>query len=86
MLDLIHEDLNRVIDKPFTELSDVPNRSDVEVAKEYWENHTARNRSIIVDLMHGQLKSTITCLTCGRLATAFDPYLSIQLPIDALEE
>ena len=31
--------------------------------------------------MYGQLKSTVTCLTCSRIATAFDPYLSVCLPI-----
>ena len=62
-------------------MSDTPNRSEAEVAKEFWENFTARNKSIIVDLMYGQLKSTVTCLTCGKIAITFDPYLSIQLPI-----
>ena len=87
MLDLIHEDLNRVIKKPYIEMSEELNRPDAVVAKEFWDAFTARNRSIIVDLMYGQLKSTVTCLECGRVATNFDPYLSIQLPIpDPIEK
>ena len=31
--------------------------------------------------MYGQLKSTVTCLTCSRVANAYDPYLSVCLPI-----
>lgn len=51
------------------------------VAKEYWDAFTARNRSIIVDLMYGQLKSTVKCHSCKNISTAFDPFLSICLPI-----
>lgn len=31
--------------------------------------------------MYGQLKSTVKCLTCKNISTAFDPFLSICLPI-----
>ena len=78
---MIHEDLNRITKKPYIEMSEDQNRPDAVIAKEFWDAFTARNRSIIVDLMYGQLKSTVTCLTCGRIATNFDPFLSIQLPI-----
>ena len=56
LLDLIHEDLNRVKVKPYLENNDEPNRPDEVVAKEYWDNFLARNQSIITDLMYGQLK------------------------------
>ena len=85
LLDLIHEDLNRVTEKPYVERRDDEGREDQIVALEYWENFIARNQSIIVDLMYGQLKSTVTCLTCGNTAKAFDPYLSIQLPLEKPE-
>ena len=81
LLDLIHEDLNRVRTKPYVEMSEDTSRPDAAIAKEFWDGFKARNSSIIVDLMYGQLKSTVTCLTCGRIATAFDPYLSVCLPI-----
>lgn len=67
--------------KPYVEMGDTENRPDHVVAKEYWDGFLARNASIIVDLMYGQLKSTVTCLTCNRVANAFDPYLSVCLPI-----
>lgn len=62
-------------------MSEEEGRTDQVVSKEFWDAHLARNKSIIVDLMMGQLKSTVTCLTCKRIATAFDPYLSVCLPI-----
>ncbi|XP_058105703.1 ubiquitin carboxyl-terminal hydrolase 8-like isoform X2 [Magnolia sinica] len=50
LLDGLHEDLNRVKHKPYLEAKDAHGRSDEEVADEYWENHLARNDSIIVDV------------------------------------
>ena len=81
LLDLLHEDLNRITKKPYIEMSEELNRPDEVVAKEFWDAFIARNKSIIVDLMYGQLKSTVRCLACQNVSTAFDPFLSIQLPI-----
>jgi len=81
LLDLIHEDVNRVKTKPYVEVSEDMNRPEETIAKEYWDGFQARNASIIVDLMYGQYKSTVTCLTCGRVKHGYDPYLSVCLPI-----
>ena len=86
LLDLIHEDLNRVRVKPYVEMSEDMSRPEVEIAAEYWNAFKARNSSIIVDLMYGQLKSTVKCLTCSRVANAYDPYLSVCLPIHKEEK
>jgi ubiquitin C-terminal hydrolase len=43
LVDLIHEDLNRVTNKPFVEIGENANRTEIEIAAEYWEKHTARN-------------------------------------------
>ena len=86
LLDLIHEDLNRVQQKPYVEMSEDMTRPEHVVAKEFWDGFQARNASIIVDLMYGQLKSTVTCLTCSRVANAYDPYLSVCLPIHKEEK
>lgn len=42
-------------EKPYRELKDSDGRSDEEVAQEAWDYHLSRNRSIIVDLFHGQV-------------------------------
>ncbi|KAG1684339.1 Ubiquitin carboxyl-terminal hydrolase 32 [Nymphon striatum] len=85
LLDGLHEDLNRVHVKPYTELKDSNGRPDVIVAQEAWENHILRNKSIIVDLFHGQLKSKVTCKVCGHTSVRFDPfnYLSLPLPMES---
>lgn len=44
-----------------------------------------RNRSIVVELFHGQLKSKVTCGVCQRESVRFDPfnYLSLPLPLES---
>ncbi|XP_050522495.1 ubiquitin carboxyl-terminal hydrolase 32 [Daktulosphaira vitifoliae] len=85
LLDGLHEDLNRVHGKPYSELTDSEGRPDVTVAEEAWENHIVRNKSIVVDLFHGQLKSKVTCKECGHESVRFDPfnYLSLPLPMES---
>ncbi|XP_050441466.1 ubiquitin carboxyl-terminal hydrolase 32 [Adelges cooleyi] len=85
LLDGLHEDLNRVHGKPYSELTDSEGRPDVIVAEEAWENHIVRNKSIVVDLFHGQLKSKVTCKECGHESVRFDPfnYLSLPLPMES---
>ncbi|XP_037889986.1 ubiquitin carboxyl-terminal hydrolase 32 isoform X1 [Glossina fuscipes] len=83
-LDALHEDLNRVMDKPYSELRDSNGRPDKIVAAEAWAQHHARNQSIIIDLFYGQLKSKVSCLCCGRESVRFDPFslLSLPLPVE----
>ena len=81
LLDGLHEDLNRVTDKPYVELKDSLGRSDVIVAAEAWENHILRNKSIVVDLFHGQLKSKVTCKVCSHESVRFDPFTFLSLPL-----
>ena len=56
LLDALHEDQNRVINKPYIELPDNQGRPDETVAVEAWDAHRARNDSIITDFFHGQFK------------------------------
>lgn len=81
LVDTLHEDLNRVIEKPYIESKDSDGRPDAVVSQEHWEAYTARNKSVIVDLMYGQLKSRLTCFTCGSVSNTFDPFLALSVPI-----
>ncbi|KAL3315184.1 Ubiquitin carboxyl-terminal hydrolase 15, partial [Cichlidogyrus casuarinus] len=81
VLDGLHEDLNRILKKPYIEAKDADGRPDPEVAEEAWNMHKARNDSIIVDLFHGQLKSTVVCPSCNFVSVTFDPYASLSLPL-----
>lgn len=84
MLDGLHEDLNRVTEKPYSELKDSDGRADSVVAAEAWAQHHARNQSVVIDLFYGQLKSKVSCLGCGRDSVRFDPFslLSLPLPVE----
>lgn len=84
LLDGLHEDLNRVTEKPYSELKDSDGRPDSVVAHEAWAQHHARNQSIVIDLFYGQLKSKVSCLGCGRDSVRFDPFslLSLPLPVE----
>eukprot|EP00249_Psilotum_nudum_P021021 c27938_g1_i1 orf=647-3565(+) len=81
LLDGLHEDLNRVKLKPYVESKDADGRPDEEVAHEYWENHKARNDSIIVDICQGQYKSTLVCPVCSKVSVTFDPFMYLSLPL-----
>ena len=81
LLDGLHEDVNRVHEKPYVELKDSNGRPDSIVAQEAWENHGKRNQSIIVDLFQGQLKSQVRCLHCSHCSVTFDPFTFLSLPL-----
>jgi hypothetical protein len=83
LLDALHEDQNRVKNKPYIELPDANGRPDEEVAAEAWKAHLARNNSIVTDLFHGQFKSTVRCPACGRVSVTFDPFCAVSVPLPA---
>lgn len=49
----MHEDLNRVVNKPTTEDIEITNEPDSEAASTFWNNYQKRNDSIIADLVAG---------------------------------
>ncbi|CAA0843231.1 Ubiquitin carboxyl-terminal hydrolase 9 [Striga hermonthica] len=81
LLDGLHEDLNRVKQKPYIEAKDFDGRPDEEVADEFWRYHKARNDSIIVDICQGQYKSTLVCPKCNKISITFDPFMYLSLPL-----
>jgi ubiquitin carboxyl-terminal hydrolase 4/11/15 len=83
LLDGLHEDLNRVKTKPSVEPVEGGTRPDHEVAEESWQNHLARNDSMLVDTFHGQYKSTVECDNedCRNVSVTFDPFMYLSLPI-----
>ena len=56
------------------------------VAKEAWEGYLKRNDSIIVDLFHGLLKSTLVCPECNKVSIQFDPFCYLSLPLPQKRE
>jgi len=70
LLDGLHEDLNRIIKKPYVEKPDWEDGGDLELvrlAKESWDGYLLRNDSVIVDLFQGQYQSTLVCPECKKV-------------------
>ncbi|XP_039182511.1 ubiquitin carboxyl-terminal hydrolase 19 isoform X5 [Crotalus tigris] len=81
LLDGLHEDLNRIQNKPYTETVDSDGRPDEVVAEEAWQRHKMRNDSFIVDLFQGQFKSKLVCPVCSKVSITFDPFLYLPVPL-----
>ena len=83
LMDNLHEDLNRIIDKPSVPPVEDGGRPDVEVAHESWDAFEMRNKSHVVDKMMGQFRSHLTCPNpaCKNEARKFDEYMSVPLPV-----
>ncbi|CAD8139779.1 unnamed protein product [Paramecium pentaurelia] len=81
LLDGLHEDLNKVFNKPIVKEVEIIDETDFEASRIFWNNYILRNQSKIQQLMVGQYKSTLVCPNCHRVSKTFDPYMSLSLPI-----
>lgn len=87
LLDGLHEDLNRILKKPYTEKPELPDdmvdskEAVVELANKCWELHRMRNDSVVQDLFAGMYKSTLVCPECKKISITFDPYMDLTLPL-----
>ncbi|CAR27483.1 hypothetical protein ZYGR_0I07580 [Zygosaccharomyces rouxii] len=88
LLDGLHEDLNRIVDKPYIEkpsLSPEDDSNDFNVikrlAEDTWKLHLQRNDSVITDLFVGLYESTLQCPECNNVSITFDPYNDLTLPL-----
>ncbi len=86
LLDGLHEDLNRIMKKPYVEMGSHVGKTDEAFAEESWQDHKKRNDSIIVDTFHGLLKSTLNCLVCNEISIKFDPFCYLSLPLPSKKE
>ncbi|XP_049824599.1 ubiquitin carboxyl-terminal hydrolase 2 isoform X3 [Aethina tumida] len=82
LLEGLHEDVNRVIEKPKPILTEIDEKlSDAEKSSEAWNRYLRMDNSRILDLFVGQLKSTLKCTHCGHCSVTFDPFWDLSLPI-----
>ena len=85
LLDVFHEDLNRVKEKPNnSNLIPYKNKHISEEDKSIidWNNFLKRNQSVLIDLFYGQLKSCVTCPNCNYDSINFNSFLSLELSIN----
>lgn len=88
-LDGLHEDLSRVSEQlpPRTEADEEADekscqgRSEEFAAALAWMRYLERSKSFLVDLMQGQLRSSLCCLRCGHKSRKFEPFMYLSLPV-----
>eukprot|EP00927_Polykrikos_kofoidii_P006891 TRINITY_DN12806_c0_g1_i1.p1 TRINITY_DN12806_c0_g1~~TRINITY_DN12806_c0_g1_i1.p1 ORF type:complete len:533 (-),score=107.48 TRINITY_DN12806_c0_g1_i1:250-1848(-) len=88
-LDGLHEDLNRVRSRPPPPTEDQQrederlsaSRGEEFAAALAWLRHMEHGKSFLVDLLQGQLRSTLSCRRCGHTSRRFDPFLYLALPV-----
>lgn len=61
-------------------------KTDEEFAAQSWLDHKKRNNSVIVDIFHGLLKSTLNCLKCEEISIKFDPFCYLSVPLPSKKE
>ncbi|GAB4823329.1 hypothetical protein N2152v2_010375 [Parachlorella kessleri] len=86
VMDLLHEDLNRVPRPapPLPEEKPEPGESEADKADRHWRRYLARDCSPITDLFSGQLQaslSSVSCHGCGRRFTMYEPFWDLSLPL-----
>ncbi|AMD19586.1 HCL565Wp [Eremothecium sinecaudum] len=88
LLDGLHEDLNRIKEKPYVEKPELNTEDNIakfeaikKLADETWAKHKLRNKSVILDLFVGLYKSTLVCPECEKVSITFDPYNELTLPL-----
>lgn len=84
LLDKLHEDLNageHLNNNSNSTEKKEEEKDIVKAGESAWKAYVNKNKSMIVDLFHGQLKSSLTCPECGTVSTTFDPFLSLSLPL-----
>lgn len=87
LLDALHEDLNRIYNKPYCEKpelsdDDLGNADAIlRLAEMCWKQHKQRNDSVIVDLFTGMYQSTLVCPDCSKTSITFDPFNDLTLPL-----
>jgi ubiquitin C-terminal hydrolase len=83
ILEILHDDLNRVIEKPpYMDLSQL-NSSDIKKLTKLWWNYSlSRDDSVITDYFQGQSVSTMTCTSCRNKSVTCDSFqnLALELP------
>mmetsp|Transcript_7994 Transcript_7994/g.11305 ORF Transcript_7994/g.11305 Transcript_7994/m.11305 type:complete len:1763 (+) Transcript_7994:2183-7471(+) len=89
MLDVLHEDSNKVKKKPYVEaLEDdwVKKNHLPRVGQEAWRRFLRRNRSIIANVAMGQVLNRVTCPVCHHSSTNFDPFNMLSIPFPTVAE
>ena len=82
LLNYLHEDLNRVKQKPYLIIEEQREKeSDILASQRIYSYNLKRDNSIIIDLFNGQFQNTIKCTTCFKEYKKYESFNNISLPI-----
>lgn len=89
LLDILHEETNKVVAPTIDENEDAPkdrdekrdNDSNKEASRRALEEFKQKNDSPVYDVFMGQIKSEIRCGECGHTSTKFDASNTLSVPI-----
>lgn len=84
-LDALHADLNRAAAaggaREEEALADGPGVEEEYAAALAWKRYLERGKSFLVDLLQGQVRSSVTCCRCGHRSRRFEPFLYLSVPV-----
>ena len=89
MLDILHEDSNKVVKKPYVEAPEddwVKHTGLPRVGLEAWRRFLRRNRSVVADVAMGQVLNRVTCPVCQHESRNFDPFNMLSIPFPTVAE
>ena len=82
LLDSLDEDFNSVKVKPrYHEEKDDFSELEIAKARRLWEKYRKITSGVVVDVFAGQLKSAVTCHSCRKVSTSYDPFWDLSLPL-----
>lgn len=81
LLDCLHEDCNRVKEKPKLERPDSGQRPAADVAAEFWDHFKKSNDSLFLDTCYGLVHNSSRCHGCNLSTNTFEALSGITLPM-----
>ena len=86
LLDALHEDLNRVRERPYVEIPNAVPGMKLSIAGAIaWDAFRRRNDSLVMDIFYGQFKSKCICPRCDRISITYDPFKEVSLEIPQMQ-
>ena len=86
ILDAIHEDTNRVTEKPYVLDEDYFGVDSQVACEDALAKHKLRNNSIISENFMGMFRCTTMCSVCNKEAVNFEPFTTLRLEIPQDQE
>ncbi|EJU03776.1 cysteine proteinase [Dacryopinax primogenitus] len=87
LLDGLHEDLNRILQKPANDDPTPEHEAELErlpqqiAGEQEWQRYQRRDDSLVVDYFQGQFRNKLECMTCHKTSTTYNAFMYLSLPI-----